>query len=1029
MAPIKPPRIFRFGELELDEPLLELRRGGRALPIEPKPLRLLLYLIENRARVISKQDLFEAIWPGVVVSDTALSSALKDVRRVLGDDGAQQRWIRTQRGRGYRWVGQVVVDTGDVGPASSGTSVPTEATATPLFDVWDWASKMPFVGRAEELKALARAWEHARQGTGGIALIAGDAGIGKTRLLAQLGSLVRSSGGRVLTGRCFAAEIGPPYGMFAQLLDGVESAERASLARKLGVHAGFLARLSADWAQLDPPRAPAALSAGEERQRLFEAVARLLQELARNRPLLVALDDLHGCDADTLALLRYVARSAAGRSILIAATYRSVEVDPESALAPLIAALSAETHCARMALRGLERSEIVQLLECMVPEPVSEGFRERLVSLSEGNPFFIREILLQQREASGALERDPEPGPVDLAALDVWLPAGVRAVLARRLANLSSDARRLLGVAACAPGPFSFEVVQRVIELGPSLALEALDEALDAQLIRPDGALDWYDFAHALIRQFLYAELSPSRRLRLHRRLAEAMEEAYAERLTELAPAIAQQYRSSAALPGASRGVPYCQLAAEQAERAAAHAQAAEHLAGALALLPATAPERPRLLARLGLALAWSLRTARAVATAAEAAERLEQSEGPTAAARYLADAADAVWSSAYSPRASELALQGLRWIGARRDRVWARLVAHRAAAEQAERAVSIGIHREFAEQREMSRILLEEPENFGSELWRYLIFDSRADVLERATRIPIPVFQVFRAGMYLESLPQYRAQAERAQESGRTLLAAQLLAEISCIESALGELRAAESSCDRARLLAGESERVESVALFLALAQGQLALVRGEGLEHIAHGLTRLLGMGSREIEWRLGPLRAGAAAVRSALGQRDTALALLAGTRAAVEGGPGWAPHYTTMVHYACEAFWNLGVKPDFALEAHLRSKTLAPDFRCPHADARLSLARLCALAERFDEAQARFDEARRVLDEQGARPLRALVDYDEARALLGRGRRGDLARALELLERAAVQFVAIGMPGWRRRAEDLRLGRASS
>jgi predicted ATPase/DNA-binding winged helix-turn-helix (wHTH) protein len=1027
MAPTKPPRIFRFGELELDESLLELRRDGCALPIEPKPLRLLLYLIENRARVISKQDLFEAIWPGVVVSDTALSSALKDVRRVLGDDGAQQRWIRTQRGRGYRWVGQVSVDTGDVARSASGPAAAARDTAIPLFDIWDWASKMPFVGRAEELKALARAWEHTRQGTGGIALIGGEAGIGKTRLLAQLGTLVRSSGGRVLSGRCFAGEIAPPYGLFAQLLDEIDAAERASLARRLGVHAGFLARLSPDWAQLGQPVAPAPLSPGEERQRLFEAIGRLLQEMSHGRPLLVALDDLHWCDADTLTLLRHVARAAARRSILIAATYRSGEVDPGSALAPLIGALDAETHCARMTLRGLERSEIVQLLESMLTEPVSETFRERLVSLSEGNPFFIREILLQQRE-SGVPERDPAAGELDASATDAWLPAGVRAVLARRLANLSPDARRLLGVAACASGPFSFEVVQRVIELGPALALEVLDEALDAQLIRPDGALDWYDFAHALIRQFLYAELSPSRQLRLHRRLAEAMEEVYADRVAELAPAIAQQYRSSAALPGASRGVPYCQLAAEQAERAAAHAQAAEHLAGALALLPATAPERPRLLARLGLALAWSLRTARAVATAAEAAELLKRSEGRAAAAQYLADAADAVWSAAYSPRASELALLGLRWIGAARDRVWARLVAHRAAAEQAESAVPIGIHREFAEQREMSRILLEEPENFSSELWRHLIFDSRADVLERAARIPIPVFQVFRAGVYLESLPQYRAHAERAQESGRTLLAAQLLAEISCIESALGELRAAESSCDRARLLAGESQRVESVALFLAIAQGQLAVVRGEGLEHIAQGLTRLLGMGSREIEWRLGPLRAGAAAVRSLLGQRDTALALLAGTRAAVENGPGWAPHYTTMIHYTCEAFWNLGMAPDFELEVHLRGKTLAPDFRCPHADARLSLARLCALAGRFDEAEARFSEARRVLDEQGARPLRAMVDHDEARALLRRDASGDRARAHELLERAAAQFAAIGMSGWSRWAEDLRQRRVA-
>jgi DNA-binding winged helix-turn-helix (wHTH) protein/tetratricopeptide (TPR) repeat protein len=1006
------PRIFRFGELELDESLLELRRAGVVLSIEPKPLRLLLYLIENRARVLPKQELFQAIWPGIVVSDTALSSALKDVRRALGDDGAQQRWIRTQRGRGYRWVGAVsVVEIG-----ADAAAVAAQPRAAALLDVWDWASRMPFVGRVEELKRLERAWEHARQGIGGVVLIEGEAGIGKTRLLAQLGALARGSGGRVLAGRCFSGENQPPYQLFAQLLDQIDASESAGLARKLGVHAGAIAKLAPEWSTLAEPGV-APLSPGEERQRIFAGVARLLQELARSQPLLVALDDLQWCDADTLALLRHAARSAASRSILIAATYRSGEVDAEAALAPLFAALEAETHCARVVLRGLDPAEIAQLLEHVVSEPVSNAFRERLVALSEGNPFFLREMLLHQRECGG-LEGDD----VNVADTDLWLPPAVRATLGRRLAHISSEARRLLGAAACATEPFWFEVVQRAIELDPAQALEALDEALDAQLLRPDRELDCYDFAHALIRQFLYAELSPSRRVRLHRRLAEVMEDVHAARLSELAPAIARQYLNSAALPEASRGVPYCLLAAEHAERAAAHAQAAEHLAGALTLLPRDAPERPRILARLGLALAWGLRTARAVETASRAAELLAQSEGRAAAAQYLADAADAVWSAAYTPRASELALQGLAWIGPERNRVWARLTAHRAAAEQSDGA-PLGIHREFAEQREMSRILLEEPQNFSVELWRHLVFDSRADVLARAARIPIPVFQVSRAGVYRESLPQYRAHAERAQEDARPLLAAQLFAEISCIESALGELGGAEKSWERARQLAGESEHVESVRLFLAIASGQLALVRGEGLEVVAEQLTRLLGLASREIEWRLGPLRAGAAAVRSALGEHEATLELIAGTRPAIEGGAGWAPHYTTMIHYACEAFWNLDREPDFALEAELRRKTLEPDFRCPHADARLSLARLCALAGRFDEAEKCFGEARRVLDEQDAQPLRAFCDHDEARALLRRGRSGDRPRALELLERAATRFQRVGMSGWLRRAEQLR------
>jgi hypothetical protein len=147
------------------------------------------------------------------------------------------------------------------------------------------------------------------------------------------------------------------------------------------------------------------------------------------------------------------------------------------------------------------------------------------------------------------------------------------------------------------------------------------------------------------------------------------------------------------------------------------------------------------------------------------------------------------------------------------------------------------------------------------------------------------------------------------------------------------------------------------------------------------------------------------------------------------AVERAAGWANNYTAMLYYGIEVVWVLGRRDHIeVLERNLREKTLAPDFRYPHTDGRLSLARLCALTGRFDAAREWFEKARRVLDEQGARPLRAITDFDEAWMEMRRGKAGDRSRALRLLDAARGPFESIGMPGWLRRAEELRrqLGR---
>jgi len=215
------------------------------------------------------------------------------------------------------------------------------------------------------------------------------------------------------------------------------------------------------------------------------------------------------------------------------------------------------------------------------------------------------------------------------------------------------------------------------------------------------------EFIHALIRYSIYTDMSPSRRVRLHRRLAREIERLSRHDAADYALEIAQQWHRSAALPGAEAGVKHCVLAADRAEAAAAHEDAAAALRLALDLAPRADSRRPRLLARLGLSLAWSLAHEEAVPVAGEAAELIAAAEGNDAAADYLADAAEAVYSSAFDARAWALADLGLRYVGVRRDLTWARLAALDLDRRDASDPTFPGLPIDGPERREVSRILV----------------------------------------------------------------------------------------------------------------------------------------------------------------------------------------------------------------------------------------------------------------------------------------------------------------------------------
>jgi hypothetical protein len=630
-------------------------------------------------------------------------------------------------------------------------------------------------------------------------------------------------------------------------------------------------------------------------------------------------------------------------------------------------------------------------------------------------------VLLHLLE-EGLLARDGTSWKLASNLDRIGLPDTVRQVIERRLVRISEAASQLLRVAAAFTGGIDFEVARQVAELDEIPALDALDEALGAQLLVGTADPRTYDFTHALVRHTLYEALSPARQARLHRQLAETMEAEYGNRAVEHAAEIARHYHRSATLPGAARGVRHCLAAAEQAERAVAFALTSHHLRAALDLLPATAPECPGLLRKLGLALVWAQRFDDAVGVARDAACRIGGCESLGAAAEYLAAMVGGLYMAGCTRGAWELASDGLSYAGARRDSTWAFLMNAEVSRREAEDPENPGIMLDCRERHEVARIL----EDQGL-LDRLLVIPavSREHLLARIGGAP----SILMGGECRRGLAFWSDLAAALVNGGLIGQATTSYAVVVRCHVALGNFAEASGAYQQGASLARRLEGPSLAALELEAARYDQCLALDAGWEELLADEEARQGAqwNQAEIYWSRASAIAAYALVNARLRQADRAMVLLEQALPAVQRAPGWAPTYPTLVYNAAEVVWLLERLDHVeVLEANLRGKVLEPDFRFPMCDARLALARLCALQDRNDEAVEWFAKARTVLDEQGARPLRAIVDYDEALMYARRDEAGDAARARPLLDAALSQFRSLGMPGWIRRAEAvLKLG----
>ncbi|HEX4010928.1 MAG TPA: AAA family ATPase [Solirubrobacteraceae bacterium] len=447
------------------------------------------------------------------------------------------------------------------------------------------AAAGPLIGRREEMARL-ELWWHA-SGAERVMLLAGDPGIGKTRLLAETAVRAHASRAVVLAGRA-PEETLVPYQPFLEALGHyVFRAPLEDLRAATREYGGELGRLIPELRRRMPELPPPEPGDPEtDRYRLFEAVAGLLAELSAAVPVLIVLDDLQWADRPTLLLLRHLARSPHNARVSIIGAYRAVDHWSEGFDAAL-SGLRRERLMVQMDVGGLGEAETMELVRLRAGGTPSLAFLRALYRETEGNPFFVEEIV---RHLVDSGVRSHEAGAHELES--VGLPDDVRDVISRRLERLDSDAIEWLRVAAVIGRDFDAGLLERVLDVDEERFLRALEDALDAGLVSESpGESGRYSFSHALIRETLYGGMSSARRTRIHHRVGVALEGIGDERHIG---ALALHFTRAAEPEDAERAIRYALAAGAQATAVLAHEEAADYYSRALEVLQRSEPDAVR---------------------------------------------------------------------------------------------------------------------------------------------------------------------------------------------------------------------------------------------------------------------------------------------------------------------------------------------------------------------------------------------------------------------------------------------------
>jgi DNA-binding CsgD family transcriptional regulator len=861
-------------------------------------------------------------------------------------------------------------------------------------------SDNPFVGRARELSTLGAALAAARSDSAPVVAIQGEPGIGKTRTVREFAQRARQEDIPVLWGTCFEGGVGKPYAPWAEAL-GPEGWPDGDVPGSAGAGA-----------------ATASLPPDQSRLLLFEAVLRTLGASAE--PRVLVLDDLHWADRDTLALLRHVVRFASPR-LLMVLVFRSAGLGLDHPLAHALGEVWRLRRGEQLALASLSDNEAAELLGSAARRALEPGLVDAILRDSGGNPFFLVELGRELHDRAGL-----QPG-----AMGWQRPDSIRRAIGLRLAGLSAQGRQMIELASVFTAGFAFAEMEALSGLDEETLLDCLDEALAADLLRPVRA-ERYDFAHALVRHTLYERFSPSRRARLHRRVATVLEERYDGREAVLAREIARQFYASRTLPGAARGVEFALAAAEHSRAASALGERVTFLGYALELVPASdIAMRGEIAAQLAIVQAEATMLADAPAALERALALLEEADaGPDAMADVVYRAVAALQDAlADQDKLDGLIARGLQALGEARGLTWARLKLLERPRERVA-AGALDAQRWLGFDPEAVRIARElgDESDYGRSLehldpWQpsELVAVARrvrtwSDPLARLRGLDVAVQSLSCLHGVTPETDELAIEYAALAEATGSLPALALASTYRCaVLAATGDLARAAARYADARALA---ERIPlagrlraAVALVGEVASADITPDWADVAERMSAHAAR-----PEQVLWFRLALAASACRALVKARRGGEAQGLLADVVAGISNGAPWDYGHNCAVCLAGEAVADLG-------RADLAAQVLGPCLELIEqqvgnylmTSSELTAARLLRTLGRDEDALPHFARAREDLDRRRQPALRAIVDYEEGtlRARLG------ASGADVLVGRATAQFAALGMQRWIRAA----------
>jgi serine/threonine protein kinase/class 3 adenylate cyclase len=903
----------------------------------------------------------------------------------------------------------------------------------------DRLSSGVFVGREDQLERLRHGVDDALSGRGGVLLLVGEPGIGKTRTSDELVTYARMRGAQAIWGLCYEGEGAPPYWPWMQIIRAyAQEQDPKQLMSQMGPGAADIADIVSEVRERLPglPESPK-LAPEQARFRLFDSIASFLKNASQEQPLVLVLDDLHWADQPSLLLLQFLAREIESSRILVLGTYRDVELGRKHPLEQTLAELARMNTGDRVLLRGLSDADVARFVELSAGRTPPPALVEAVYRETEGNPFFVHEVV-RLLQSDGRLEN-----PEKVASWSVEIPQGVRQVVGRRLDGLDEDCNRILTVASIIGREFDARILADAAELSEDRTLELLETAEDARIIgEMERAPGRYRFSHALIRETLYDEVRTTRRVRLHRRIGEVLEERHREHpeqhLAELA------YHFCEAAPGGDldKAIAYAQRAARRAIQSLAFEEGADHLERALSALEAAdTPDRQlrcELLLERGDALYACNRSAESLAAAQEGMEEARALGSPL----HLALAAISRFREivANDPERRSAIENTLEVIGDEYPMLRGRLLVRLANALIWEGEIEAGRERsreawELLQNADDMKAVAEGASSYQTVVLGPHDLEGRLTLarenLRRAEAAgDVEAIAQIRAGMGFAAFARsdFGSYYENAEQLLELSLKHRLYHAAFAVRfQALGALHSGD--LDESRRLIWESKNVAerfamswSQEVFLAQIFHKRR-IEGRVAETVDVLKAGIAGQPNTVMVWR-GNLAAAYADLGDVAGARElleTAFAEDVQTTSTVNRGIDELSMWSDACVTAEDT--RIGARIYEELLPHA-SLSLQVTSCFPAGTAARALGNLAALLGRHGDAERHFEAGIEIERGTGADGWLPRTQCDYARMLLQRGASGDGPRALRLLDEAMETAGRLGLKGWLDRCIETKL-----